>query len=127
MRSVDTNLVVRTIVRDDVKQTSAAEAFVRKGAWVSHLVLAETTWVLRTAYNLSPQDIANAVEMLLDHEHLIVQDPEVVAAALTKFRSRLSLGFSDCLILEIARKNGHVPLGTFDRGLAKLHGAERLD
>ena len=35
-------------------------------------------------------------------------------------------GFSDNLIVEIARKNGHLPLGTFDRDLAKVDGAERL-
>jgi len=49
-----------------------------------------------------------------------------VAQALARFRSRPSLGFSDCLVLEIARKAGHLPLGTFDRGLAKLEGAQRL-
>jgi predicted nucleic acid-binding protein len=36
------------------------------------------------------------------------------------------LGFSDCLILEAARKAGHLPVGTFDRDLSKLDGAERL-
>ncbi len=36
------------------------------------------------------------------------------------------LGFSDCLVLESARKAGHIPLGTFDRQLAKLEGAQRL-
>ena len=127
MRSVDTNVVVRATVRDDLKQAAAAESFIAKGAWISHLVLAETTWVLRTGYELSPHDIAKAVQMLLDHEALIVQDPEVVKAALTAFRSRPSLGFSDCLIFEIARKAGHHPLGTFDRALSKLSGAEKID
>jgi predicted nucleic acid-binding protein len=60
------------------------------------------------------------------HRNLTVQDAEVVAAALLHYRSRPSLGFSDCLMLEIARKAGHVPLGTFDRTLAKLDGAERI-
>ncbi|PYM14383.1 MAG: PIN domain-containing protein, partial [Candidatus Rokuibacteriota bacterium] len=46
MRAVDTNLLVRLIVRDDVKQVSAADNFVDRGAWVSHLALAEATWVL---------------------------------------------------------------------------------
>jgi predicted nucleic acid-binding protein len=36
------------------------------------------------------------------------------------------LGFSDCLVLEIARKAGHLPLGTFDRNLSKLDGAQKL-
>jgi predicted nucleic acid-binding protein len=64
--------------------------------------------------------------MLLSHEHLTVQDAEVVAAAVEKFRQHPTVGFSDCLMVEIARKAGHVPLGTFDRGLGKLDGAQRL-
>jgi predicted nucleic acid-binding protein len=64
--------------------------------------------------------------MLLDHRGLSVQDPDVVAEALGVFRTRPRLGFSDCLLLEIARKTGHLPLGTFDRDLSKLEGAERL-
>jgi hypothetical protein len=49
-----------------------------------------------------------------------------VAAALQQFREHPALGFSDCLVLEIARKAGHLPLGAFDRNLAKLAGVERL-
>jgi len=82
--------------------------------------------VLSSVYELGPRDIATAVEMLLDHEELTVQDSDTVAAALAHYRARPSLGFSDCLILEIARKAGHLPLGTFDRGLGKLEGAKKL-
>jgi predicted nucleic acid-binding protein len=56
----------------------------------------------------------------------MLQDPDVVALALEKFRSRPSVGFSDCLMLEIARRAGHLPLGTFDRNLSKLAGTEKL-
>lgn len=64
--------------------------------------------------------------MLLQHRDLTVQDADVVAAALEQFRTRPALGFSDCLILEVARKAGHLPLGTFDKDLGKLEGAEKL-
>lgn len=126
MRAVDTNLLVRLIVRDDSAQVAAAEAFVVGGAWVSHLVLAETIWVLDAVHERSAAQLAAAIEMLLNHEQLSIQDAEVVAQALARFRSRPALGFSDCVVLEIARKAGHLPLGTFDRGLAKLEGAQRL-
>ena len=49
-----------------------------------------------------------------------------VAGALGQFRKRPAVGFSDCLMLEIARKSGQLPLGTFDRNLGKLDGAQRL-
>ena len=126
MRAVDTNLLVRLIARDDADQVKAAESFVAKGAWVSHLVLAETLWVLDAVYNRSPVQIANAIDRLLNHRELTLQDSDVVALVLDRFRSRPSLGFSDCLVLEIARKSGHLPLGTFDRNLAKLDGTHRL-
>lgn len=126
MHAVDTNVLVRLLVRDDARQATAAEAFVAKGAWVSTLVLAETLWVLDAVHQRSPAQIANAVALLLHHKDLTLQDTDVVALALTHFRARPSLGFSDCLVLEIARKAGHLPLGTFDRNLGKLDGAHRL-
>jgi len=126
MRAIDTNVLVRLFARDDARQVAAAEAFVEKGAWISHLVLAETVWMLDSVYNLSAKQIAHAVEMLLEHANLTVQEGEVVARALEQFRAHPKLGFSDCLILEIARKNGHTPLGSFDRQLSELEGAERI-
>jgi predicted nucleic-acid-binding protein len=126
MHAVDTNVLVRLITRDDARQAAAAEAFVARGAWVSHLVLAETTWVLSAAYELPAARIAVAVEMLLNHRDLAIQDPDVVAAALENFRAKPALGFSDCLVLEIARRAGHLPLGTFDKALSKLDGTQRV-
>lgn len=126
MRAVDTNVLVRLVTRDDRKQVAAAESFIGKGAWVSTLVLTEITWVLAAAYELPHSEIAIAVDMLLHHRDLTIQDSDTVAAALEQYRRRPALGFSDCLILEVARKAGHVPLGTFDRVLGKLEGAERL-
>ena len=126
MRAIDTNVLVRLLARDDARQAEAAEAFVARGAWVSHLVLAETMWVLDSVFELGPEQIAKAVELLLDHRDLTLQDADVVASAVRLFRKRPVLGFSDCLVLEIARKAGHLPLGTLDRELSKLDGAERI-
>ena len=126
MRAVDTNVLVRLLTRDDAKQVRAADAFVEKGAWVSVLALVEAMWVLDAVYGRGPGEIATAVEMLLNHEHLALQEPEAVSAALGVFRRRPALGFSDCLLLELARKAGHLPLGTFDRNLGRVEGAVRL-
>jgi predicted nucleic-acid-binding protein len=126
MRAVDTNVLVRLLVRDDRVQVAAAEDFVAAGAWISHLVLAETVWVLDAVYGAPRRRIATAVEMLLDHRDLAVEDPETVAAALAIFRKRTKIGFSDSLVLAIAQRAGHEPLGTFDRELGKCAGARRL-
>ena len=85
MRAIDTNVLVRLLVRDDPKQTRAAEAFVAGGAWVSHLVLAETLWVLGSYYDLARAQIASVVEQIVNGEQVAVQDADVVAAALDRF------------------------------------------
>src|ERR1700753_1131086 len=127
MRAVDTNVLVRLLVRDDPDQVKTAESFIAPGAWVSHLVLAESLWVIDTVYERTAEQIVAAIERLLNHKELTLQDAEVVTAALAHFRKRPALGFSDCLVLETARKAGHIPLGTFDRNLAKLDGTQRLE
>lgn len=126
MRAVDTNVLVRLLVRDDPGQVRAAEEYVAPGAWISHVVLVETMWVLDAVFDRSPDQIATVVEMLLDHRELVIEDADVVSAALARFRERRSPGFSDCLVAETARKAGHIPLGTFDRELAKLDGVQRI-
>jgi predicted nucleic-acid-binding protein len=126
MRAVDTNVLVRLVARDDAKQVSAAESFVAHGAWVSHVVLVEAVWVLASVYELEAPAIATAVEMLLNHRDLTIQDSDAAAAALEQYRARPAVSFSDCLVLEVARKAGQLPLGTFDKDLGKLEGAQRL-
>ena len=126
MRAVDTNVLLRLVVGDEPDQTRLAEGFVSGGAWVPLVALAETIWALGSIYDQSLSAQARAVEMLLDEQSIVIENREAVIAALRLFRSKPSLGFSDCLILESARKAGHVPLGTFDRRLAKVEGAQRL-
>jgi predicted nucleic-acid-binding protein len=82
--------------------------------------------VLTSVYELDTAALATAVDMLLNHRDVTVQDADVVAAALKQYRKKPAVGFSDCLVLEVARKAGHLPLGTFDRDLAKMDGAQRL-
>jgi predicted nucleic-acid-binding protein len=124
MLAVDTNVLVRLVARDNAGQVRAAEDFVSKGGWVSHLVLAETLWVLDS--DLSRERISTAVAMLLNHRDLTLQDADVVTAALDHYRRRPKVDFSDCLVLEIARKAGHLPVATFDRDFAKLDDVQRL-
>jgi len=126
MRAVDTNVLVRLVTGDNPGQTAIADHFISQGAWVSVLALAETIWVLKRRYKLTHTEQVDAVEMFLNHVELVLQDPDAVAAALALFRAKPSLGFSDCLLLELARKAGHLPLGTFDRTLGKANGAQKL-
>jgi predicted nucleic-acid-binding protein len=125
MRAVDTNVLVR-LFADDAKQTARAINFIGNGAWLSHLVLAETVWVLTSVYSLDRDTIARAVETVLSNRSLTLQDRDVVADALSLFRRHRGVDFSDCLIVSTARKHGHMPIGTFDTKLARVEGAEQV-
>ena len=126
MRAVDTNVLVRLATRDDAAQVIAAEGFIAQGAWVSHLVVVEFAWVMESVYGFDRRRIATAVELLLAQRDLTVQDSDVVTNAVALFRKGRGVDFADCMILEIARKTGHLPVGTFDRALAKAPGAQPL-
>jgi len=89
--------------------------------------MAETVWVLDSVYDRTATQLVTLLEMLFKHKQLTIQDVEVVVSALGQFKKRTALGFSDCLVLEIAHKAGHLPLGTFDRNPSKLEGTKRLE
>jgi predicted nucleic-acid-binding protein len=127
MLAIDTNVLVRLVVNDDPAQAQVAQERTANGAWVSHLVLAETVWVLTGNFGLSRAAVADAIETLITHPNVALEDVAVVRNALKHFMQSKKIDFADCLILEIARKAGHTPLGTFDRDFAKLDGVERLD
>lgn len=126
MRAVDTNLLVRLLANDNEAQVRVAEEFIAAGAWIPHVVLAEAMWVLASAFDLSRARLAEAIEMLLNHKSLAIQDSEAVVAALASFRQYAGVEFSDCLALETARRAGHLPFGTFDRRFSRLPGVQRL-
>jgi predicted nucleic-acid-binding protein len=116
MRAVDANVLVRLVTRDDLRQVAAVEAFVSRGAWVPHLAVAEAAWVPGSVYDRDPETIATAVEVRSSHEHLTVQDTETVAAAVALLRQQPTGGFSDCLMVEVARKAGHATFGHSSNG-----------
>lgn len=127
MRAVDTNVLVRLLARDDAAQVARAERFVERGAWVSLLVLQEAMWVLESLYECPRRAVATLVDMLLEHDKLVLENPEVVRRALADFRSSSSVELADCLILNATRAAGHTPLGTFDRKLLRLEGTSAPD
>jgi predicted nucleic acid-binding protein len=119
-------VLVRLIVRDEPKQLAKAEALLDRDVWVSHVVLHETVWVLQRLYGFGVEQLSLALQMLMNHERVVLEDTLVVKAALDHFRSRPALGFSDGFVLEIARKAGHTPLATFEKQLGRLAGAQKL-
>jgi predicted nucleic-acid-binding protein len=75
--TVDTNVLVRAVVRDDVRQARAAAKLLRKAELiaVSLPCLCEFVWVLRKVYGFPQQDISAALEALLNASNVIVNRP----------------------------------------------------
>jgi len=127
MAAADTNVLVRLLLDDDEEQARAARSFLRSNAplFVSHVVLAETAWVLASAYRFKRAELEKLVEMLLDTEGIAIERPAVVRTALDHFGASRA-DFTDCLILATAQSAAAVPLATFDKNLGKLPGARRI-
>lgn len=125
MVAVDTNVLVRAFVDLESAERSRAEKRVAECAWVSLLVLQEFAWVAGSIYRLDAVRLGEIVDRLLVHETVVFEQPLVVRAALERLRDAPKLGLSDCLVLEMARAAGKLPLVTFDRELGKQEGAQK--
>ena len=103
MRGLDTNVLVRFLVRDDEIRLDRARRLIQREAGrgeavlISLLVLLETEWVLRSRYELAKNEIAGAFAGLLDSAELVLEDEASMEQAL--YLSRESPArFADCLI-----------------------------
>ena len=128
MQALDTNVVVRLLVRDDEAQCRRAEQLYRRaiaagGVWISSVVIVETAWVLRVAYTFDRAAIATALRRLVGAEGVVAEDEAATLRALAAFETGPA-DFSDYLILDTARRAEALPLWTFDEQLARATGAK---
>lgn len=79
--AVDTNVLVRAVVRDDPAQAEAADKVLKGASLIAVALpcLCEFVWVLRQVYGLSPADIGSAVKALLDTRNVVLNRPAVEA------------------------------------------------
>jgi predicted nucleic-acid-binding protein len=124
MAAVDTNVLVRLLVADDPTQTRRALSFLeaRRPLWVSTVVLVETVWVLTAVYGWSKAQTLAMLETAGNSRDFAFQSIETVRAAIAIYASGKA-DFSDCLALEVARSEGHLPFATFDKAAARLRDA----
>ncbi len=116
MVAVDTNVLVRFLVRDDAKQAARAASLIRAGEiWISKTVLLETEWVLRSLYGFPPDSLAGALRALAGLPTVFLEDELAVAKALDWFKE--GLDFADAL--HLASAGNAKQFATFDQKLAK--------
>ena len=116
MAALDTNVVIRLIVGDDVKQARAAEKLVAsEPCTVAPSVLMECEWVLRASYGLDAPRIEASLRDLLALQHIDALDPVLTQHALQGYAA--GLDFADAL--HAAQRRDGDRFATFDRQLAR--------
>jgi len=124
---VDTNVLVRYIVRDEPTQAARASRELERGErfLVGSIVLCELVWVLETGYGFSRRDVAVTLERILATAQFEIEAKDLALGALDDFR-RSTADFSDCLLGRRNRAAGAAETVTFDRSLKGLEGFRLL-
>ena len=128
MIAIDTNVLVRFLVRDDAEQAEAASALLEdltpeQPGYICREVAIEVPWVLERSYRFPRGEIAEALLALLASDDLVFEAADDVARVASQY-DQGGPGFSDRMILAAAVRAGAAPLHTFDRRLAREPGAE---
>ena len=130
--AIDTNVLVRLLVRDHEPQYAAARRLIDRAAAAEEPVLIvlgallETEWVLRTRYELDKASIAGAFTALLESVDVEFEHPPTVEEALYVWGQHPAADFADCLLTARAAHLGRRRFVTFDAGAARLPGVELL-
>lgn len=131
MIGIDTNILLRLLLVEDVEQHRRAKAYILEHCgrdqpgYISVIVLCELMWTLHRSYRFDRNKQAQVVQALLDVENMVVEDHDVVRMALIDFR-RSSLGFADCLMGRRNARAGCQHTITFDEKASRLESFELL-
>lgn len=127
MLGIDTNVLVRFLVRDDEAQFERARKLIRRElaarrrVFIGQLVLLETEWVLRSRYCLSKEQMIETLSGLLDAADVQFEDESAIEEALFIWKDATA-DFADCLIGAKNRRLGCRATATFDAKAARLPG-----
>lgn len=125
MIGLDTNILVRYLIRDDVEQTRIADSIVEgsedagKPVFVNHIVLSELVWVMTKSYRLNRIAIAEALEGIFSAQAFLFEERDIALGALRDFRNG-SADYADCLIGRKNREMGCETTLSFDAGAVSL-------
>ncbi len=131
MPALDTNALVRYVVEDDTAQLAAAKRLIRKYVsegrtlFVPVTVTLELEWVLRASFEYAKNEVMEVLSSLFSAAELTFESEPALEVALQLYRDG-SADFADCLHLALAAQADELPLWTFDRRAAKVHGAQSI-
>lgn len=131
MIGLDTNLLIRYIVRDDLSQTRIADRYIDNlskndvSLFLNNIVLCELVWVLEITYEYNKTQIISIIEKILETSEFEFEDTNAIWLALSAYKKSKS-GFADALIGIINKLAGCTKTATFDKKAAKLLEFELL-
>lgn len=127
MTGLDTNVVVRYLTQDDPQQSRRAtqifdhQLTTEEPGFLSVVTMVETVWVLGRAYGFTGQEIAAAVELLLQTDVLVIENEQEVFTAMAAIKQARG-EFADALIAALGAKAGCSHTLTFDEKALRLAG-----
>ena len=122
MIALDTNVILRYLLRDDPKQARKAKALVDRldrddeQAYVSDVVLCEVVWVLKSAYGFGRNQIGPVLHQLIAARQLAFDSADRLLRATKAFDAGKG-DFADYVIREHGRDAGCKAIRTFDKAL----------
>ncbi|MFT3817804.1 MAG: type II toxin-antitoxin system VapC family toxin [Rubrivivax sp.] len=131
MPALDTNVLVRYIVRDDAAQLAAAQRLIRRCVaaqqtlFVPVTVTLELEWVLRSSFGFTKDEVVQALSDLFSAAELSFESDRALEVALELYRGRTA-DFADCVHIALSAQAGEQPLWTFDKSASKVPGAQLL-
>lgn len=131
MPALDTNVLVRYVVRDDAAQLAAARRLIarlvaeRESIFVPVTVVLELEWVLRASFGYGKEDVLRVLSSLFSAAETSFESERALEVALQLYREGAA-DFADCLHVALAAQAGEQPLWTFDKAAAKVPGTEFL-
>ena len=131
MAALDTNILVRYLVRDDAAQLAAAKRLIGQcisegqTLYVPVSVLLELEWVLRSNFGFGKEQVVRTLSQLLSAAELSF-DSETAAELALLLYTKGSADYSDCVHVALAAQAGEQPLWTFDKAAATVDGARLL-
>ncbi len=131
MPALDTNVLVRYVVLDDVAQLAVATRLIRKCVSVGQTLFVPVTvtleleWVLRASFEYTKDEVMPVLASLFSAAELTFESEHALEVALQLYREG-SADFADCLHVALAAQAGELPLWTFDKRAAKINGAQAI-
>lgn len=129
MPGLDTNVLVRWLVKDDQAQTQRVKelfgltARQQASLWVPSTVALELEWVLRSRYQFDKAAVIQAFTALLETQELVFEAEGALERAVHAYRQSTA-DFADCLHAGLCAGAGRAPLLTFDEKASRLAGTE---